>query len=215
MVTIRRGFEARRGGAGRFLSRLAAIGSIVLLGGCLTVQFVEDYDPVLDEGLSVYQGEVASFIAEMGAKADVPEGAYGHADVQAFYARTGARLQGFVDRAEAVDEDGTCKPAEVGAVGLEEAVSQTADLIRSSGLPFGDVEEAATTVAQFATGAREVTGGNCTVVILKVVRANHDILRRLHELNGTLPKIVGDIAGPTLDQSVRIALKNEVAKKNR
>lgn len=215
MVTIKRGVEAPRGRAGRALGRLAAVGLIVLLSGCLTVQFVEDYDPVLDEGLSVYQGEIASFIAEMGAKADLPEGAYEHADVQAFYARTGARLQGFVDRAEAVDEDGTCKPAEVGTAGLEDAVSQTADLIRSSGLPFGDVEEAATTVAQFANGTEEISGGNCTVVILKVLRANHNILRTLHETNGTLPKIVGAIAGPTLDQSVRIALKNEVAKKNR
>ena len=40
-------------------------------------------------------------------------------------------------------------------------------------------------------------------------------MSKIHESNGSLAPIVVTIAGPILDQSVRIAIKNEVLKKSR
>ena len=64
-------------------------------------------------------------------------------------------------------------------------------------------------------GSEAVSVGNCTVVIVKTVQANHKLLRLIHEENGALPAIVADIAGETIDDGVRIAIKNEVLKKQR
>lgn len=201
------------------MRRLAGIlGTVLLafaLSGCFTVRFVEDYDPVLDQGLSAYQADMAAFLARMSATAAKPEGKFGHPDVQAFYARTGAQLQSFVDRAEALDEEGKCLPANFTGRGIEKVVKESAGFLRSSGLPFGDVESVATAITELGSGSSDIAKGNCTVVVLKVVRANHELTRKIHETNGALPKIVVGIAGPILDQSVRIAIKNEVLKKNR
>ena len=87
------------------LRRLAAVSLVLALSGC-AVKFVEDYDVVLDQGLSDYQGEMAAFMARMAALSGAPEGKYEAPDVQAFYARTSAELQTFVERAEAIDSSG-------------------------------------------------------------------------------------------------------------
>ena len=192
---------------------LSALLALVLLG--CTVKFVEEYDPVLDQGLTTYQADIAAFMAEMSAKAGQPEGKFGDAKVQAFYARTGAQLQSFVDRAEALDDKGKCLPANYTGSGIKKVVRQSAKFLRTSGLPEDEVEEVADVIDDFGSGSDEVSTGNCTVVVLKVVKANHELVRKIHENNGSLPSVVTGIAGPILDQSVRIAIKNEVLKKNR
>lgn len=204
------------GGVTRFLGAAMLVATLLGgLSGCLTVRFVEDYDPVLDQGLTAYQAEIAAFMAKMSSTTAQPEGGFAHPEVQAFYARTGAQLQSFVDRAEALDEEGRCLPANFVGRGIEKVVKESADFVRSVDLPFGEVEDIASTFREVGEGGGELGGGNCTVVVLKVVRANHELLRKIHESNGTLPKVVAGIAGPILDQSVRIAIKNEVLKKNR
>lgn len=185
---------------------------VIFLAGC-TVKFVEDYDPVLDQGLTAYQSDIAAFLSKMSANASKPAGKFEAPDVQEFYARTGARLQSFVDRAEALDEEGTCLPANYVGDGIKAVVDSSADAIRNSGLAFGEVENIAGTIKSFGDGSEAVSEGNCTVVLVKVVQANQELLRLIHEENDALPQIVSDIAGETIQQSVRLAIKNEVLKK--
>lgn len=182
--------------------------------GC-TVTIVEEYDPVLDQGLTTYQADVAAFMARMSAKAGKPEGRFRDADVQAFYARTSAQLQSFVDRAEALDEDGKCLPANYVGLGVKKVVGESADFLRAYGPELDEVEDIADVIEDFGEEGEELSSGNCTVIVLKVVKANHELVRRIHEENDSLPSVVTNIAGPILDQSVRIAIKNEVLKKTR
>lgn len=196
---------------------LRTAGTLLLALGLLgcTVRFVEDYDPVLDQGLSTYQADIAAFMAKMAANANKPEGKFSDAEVQAFYARTSAQLQSFVDRAEALDEEGRCLPANFVGKGIKKVVGASAGFLRDFDLPFTEVEDIAEEIDGFGKGGDEVSTGNCTVVVLKVVKANHELVRLIHKTNDSLPPVVKDIAGPILDQSVRIAIKNEVLKKTR
>ncbi len=194
-----------------FLGPLLALSLVA----CAPVQFVEDYDPVLDQGLSRYQEDVAGFMAEMAARAGTPAGAYEDTDVQVFYARTDTQLQSFVDRAQALDDDGTCLPANFVGQGIKQVVDESTAFIQASEFGTGQADQVTEVFDSFGDGSDTVGAGNCTVVILKVVQANHEILQLVHEDNDSLPPIVVDILGPTLDQSVRIAIKNEVLKKNR
>lgn len=196
------------------LRKLAAVFVVLVLSGC-AVKFVEDYDVVLDQGLSDYQGEMAAFMARMAALSSAPEGAYEDAEVQAFYARTSAELQTFVERAEAIDSSGKCITADYLGRGIKGVVERSAGFIDAQELPLGKYTSVTEILRSYGEGADEVSMGNCTVVILKVVQDNHGVVQELHKTNGTLPRVIVDIAGPLLDQSVRIAIKNEVLKKNR
>lgn len=199
----------------RAIARTAGALLIALgLLGC-TVKFVEDYDPVLDQGLSTYHADIAAFMAKMSANAGRTEGKFGNAEVQAFYARTGAQLQSFVDRAEALDDSGKCLPANFVGLGIKKVVGESAEFLREFGSAVDEVEDIAEVIDEFGEEGEEVSSGNCTVIVLKVVKANHELVRKIHESNDTLAPIVVEIAGPILDQSVRIAIKNEVLKKSR
>ena len=68
---------------------------------------------------------------------------------------------------------------------------------------------------QHVADTSELKTGSCTVVILRAVRANNNILEELHrELNG-LPDIVAKLALENIEDTVRVALTNELAKKRR
>jgi len=188
--------------------------SLFVLAGC-AISIVEDYDPVLDEGLSNYQADVAAFIAKMASVSGKPAGAFGNADVQEYYARTGARLQSFVDRAEALDKDGKCLTTDFVGKGVKKVVVGSSELLQNIDLPFGKVKDMASVIESFGDGSEDITSGNCTVVVVKVVQANQELLKLIHEENDSLPPIVASIAGETIQQSVRIAIKNEVLKKSR
>ena len=197
------------------LGRLAGVLFVLALSGCANVKFVEDYDAVLDQGLTDYQGDMAAFMARMAALSKEEAGKYGHPDVQAFYARTSAQLETFVDRAEAIDSTGKCLPSNYIGRGIKTVVTQAVDVIEGQDLPLGKYSDLTSIVESYGEGAEEVSIGNCTVVSLKALRDNHAIVVELHETNETLPKIIVDIAGPLLDQSARIAIRNEILKKNR
>ncbi len=198
----------------RWAGQALALVLLLVATGC-TVRFVEDYDPVLDRGLSSYQAEMAAFVARMAALSGQPEGRFDNTDVRVFYAQTRARLQSFVDRAEALDEEGRCLPANMVGLGIREVVEGSAGLLREAELPFGEAAEIDDILDDLGGDAEGVAAGNCTVVAVKVVQANHLLLMEIHEENTWLPQVVADIAGPLIDQSARIAIKNEVLKKNR
>lgn len=187
----------------------------ILVVGC-TVAIVEDYDPVLDQGLTSYQADIAAFLAKASANAGAPEGEYANADVQEFYARSGARLQSFVDRAEALDEDGRCLPVNFVGKGIQKVVEGSAEFLDGyKALPFGEITELSAILESFGDGGDGVSAGNCTVVIVKVVKVNQELLRLIHKDENKLAPIVAQIAGATIAQGVRIAIKNEVLKKRR
>lgn len=197
------------------LGRLAGVVLIIALAGCANVKFVEDYDAVLDQGLTDYQGDMAAFMARMAALSKEEEGKFDHPDVQAFYARQTAQLGTFVDRAEAIDSSGKCLPANYLGKGIKAVVTKAAGLVEDWDLPVGKYSNLTSIVESYGEGAEDVSIGNCTVVILKALKDNHAIVMELHETNETMPKIIVDIAGPLLDQSARIAIRNEILKKNR
>ena len=197
------------------LGRLAGVILIAVLAGCANVKFVEDYDAVLDQGLTDYQGNMAAFMARMAALSNDKEGEFDHPDVQAFYARQTAQLVTFVDRAEALDSSGKCLPANYLGKGIQAVVTRSAGVVEGLDLPLGKYSNITGIIKSYGEGADEVSIGNCTVVMLKALQDNHAIVMELHETNGSLPKIVVDQAWPLLDQSARIAIRNEIAKKNR
>ena len=112
-------------------------------------------------------------------------------------------------------EDGKCLPANYVGLGVKKVVGESADFLRAYGPELDEVEDIADVIEDFGEEGEELSSGNCTVVVLKVVKANHELVRKIHEENDSLPSVVTNIAGPILDQSVRIAIKNEVLKKNR
>ncbi|MCW8914813.1 MAG: hypothetical protein OQK24_03050 [Magnetovibrio sp.] len=186
-----------------------------LMAGCLTVRFVEPYDAVLDEGLTSLQGNTAAFVARMGAVQSKPEGQFNSVEVQEFYARNEAIIAGFVERAKILDTDKSCLPANFVGDGIKKLADNTAELLTDLNMPYGDVEGVAKTIQSFGDGSDEISVGNCTVVILKVVQANYSIMKTLHKKKGKLSPVFGQIVGGIVGDSIRIAIKNELTKKNR
>ena len=131
------------------LSAATINSSIYVVGGFdgNRLDHVEEYDPVLDQGLSTYQADIAAFMAKMSANAGKPEGRFGNADVKAFYARTSAQLQTFVDRAEALDDDGKCLPANYVGLGIKKVVDESAEFLRDTELPSDKVDDIAEDIA--------------------------------------------------------------------
>jgi len=196
-------------------STLSIVCCALLLSGCLTVRFVEEYDRVLDENLTALQGDLADFVARLGVNASKPEGQYGHADVQAFYARTDIAINGFVERAEMLDEDGSCKPTEYANKGIEKTVESAYEAVAALEIPYADAKELLEPLEDDAGNSVDLEAGNCTVVILKSLLSNFRILRYMHEDSGSLPPALSSITGAIIGDTIRIAIKNELIKKTR
>lgn len=179
--------------------RGAFLGVLVLGLLSCQVRLVGDYDEHVANGLTSYQRDVTAFLHRMAA-AQGDDGNY--ATNKEFYHKSKAQLESLITRARAMDDGPTCLPAkyvELGIEALKRKVSEVRALVPDT------------------TGSPENTtssdAGSCTVVVLTAVKDNNEILERIHERNRRLSKVVLDIVGPTVEQGVRIALKNELAKK--
>lgn len=195
--------RGRPDGAARAAARLLAV--LVLgagLAGCFTVKLVDDYDPAIDQGLTAYQEATLTFLARMAAA----KGAAAAYDAnKEFYFATGAKLDGLITRARATQSSDRCLTADYAGRGIETFVGKLYDL-----LPLTqEMPEAGRIFANL----KEKGSGSCTVVVLRAVRANHDLLQIIHRHNDKLASVVVDIVTPTIEQGVRIALKNELAKR--
>lgn len=186
--------------------------SVALLAGCLTVEFVEDYDPEVYDGLAAYYEDVDAFMTRMGQMSSQDGGKYDNPEVQKYYAESRARLNTLLLRVEANDDDDECLPANFLAQGIGALVDKSLDLFED----YRDIELLAPHVTSLE-GLRAETElaekGSCTAIVVSVVRDNHVLLEAIHQDEGTLSPLIVSFARPLIAQGVRIALTNEAAKK--
>jgi hypothetical protein len=188
--------------AGRLLPVCALLLSLVLVG-CGPVRLVGAYDQAIDDGLTSYYQSISVFLSQMerASTGTGPEGSYA-ANVK-FYDDSGAQIDTLVMRARAAEPKATCLGSD--AVGF-----LSAQLVKLKGFSSG-VE--ALNIDEVVKGLQAGNDGSCTVQILKVVRANHDLTAAIHKKNDKLTKPVVDIIKPTIEQGVRIGVTTELAKK--
>ena len=184
----------------RFLSVLLVV-AVLGLAAC-QVRLVGDYDEQVANGLTSYQRDVTAFLHRMSS-AEGDEGNYDRN--KEFYHRSKAQLESLITRAKAMDEGLACLPAkyvELGIGALEKKVSDARALV-----------PAVSTGSDSSSASGTSDKDSCTVVVLTKVKDNNEILEQIHKRNGKLAPVVLDIVKPTVEQGVRIALKNELAKK--
>lgn len=192
-----RGVRARAINLRAFLAVLPAL-FLLLTTGC--VRLVEDYDEVLDKGISEYYETTDKFLLKL-ATAPLAEATYGSKQNDEFYAQTKAKLSNLLARAEAYDTKKRCEG--IDAIGfLGKRVRDQAQIDRIS-LRVEDLNQIVDNTLK----------ANCTVQILTVLSRNHDLLEAIHKRNKILRPVVINILRPTIHQGVRIALQNEAAKK--
>jgi hypothetical protein len=182
-------------------SRLGAVVLALVLVGCTSVQLVSSYDPMIDEGLTRYYESMNVFLSRMERASTTPEGAY--APNVRFYDETGAQVDSLILRASAAEPKANC----IGSDAVGALVKKLLELKPfAAGVRGLDFDK---TVAGLQSGS----GGSCTVQILKVVRANHDLTAAIHQHNDKLTAPVVAIIRPTIEQGVRIGVTTELAKK--
>ncbi len=168
------------------------------------------YDPEIEKGISDYQKSVTKFIkdAEQGGKSRD----YDNQEAKTFYADAAANLSNVVLRAQAVSTQQTCAPADAARYALDALVKNLSDTVAGRRNVDPAVQQ---TVAEISNvlSAPELQGGSCTVVAMKALKANQDILESIHKREKRLVPPVTTIALENIDDTVRVALKAAVAYK--
>lgn len=193
--------------------RLATMAlSLALLAGCLTVRFVEDYDPGVYDGLVAYYEGVDAFMNRMAQPASQDQGEYDSPEVQKYYAESLAQLNTLLLRVEVNDGDERCLPANFAAQGIGALVESSLSIFEE----FDEIEA----VRSHIDGLKDLRvedeladKGSCTTIVVSVVRDNHLLLESIHSDEGSLSPLIVSFARPLIAQGVRIALTNEAAKK--
>lgn len=193
--------------------RIATVAlSLALLAGCLTVKFVEDYDPGVYDGLVAYYEGVDAFMNRMAQPASQDLAEYDNPEVQKYYAESLAQLNTLLLRVEVNDDDDRCLPANYAALGIGALVESSLEIFEA----FEEIEA----VGAHIEGLRDLQAedelagkGSCTTIVVSVVRDNHLLLQSIHAFEGTLSPLIVSFARPLIAQGVRIALTNEAAKK--
>jgi hypothetical protein len=190
----------------RLAARLLPVCALVLLlvlAGCTSVQLVSAYDPAIDEGLSRYYQSMSVFLSHMerAAADNVTEAAY--ATNVGFYEEHGAQIDVLIMRARAAEPKANCIGSD--SVGL---LARKLLELKPFAAGVGTLN-----VDAIVKDLQTAGDGSCTVQILKVVRANHDLTAAIHKHNNTLATPVVAIIKPTIEQGVRIGVTTELAKK--
>jgi hypothetical protein len=162
-----------------------------LMAGC-TVRLVSDYDPQIDEGLSRLHTDVTAFVNRMIANAGKVAGTYdANKD---FYTVKDAEIDTLIVRAEAHKALNSCPSTELVARAVTAAMPQS---------------NAATLVSQ-------IPKGDCSVVLLQLVKGGFGDLQKFHQAQGALG-IPAAAKGPLLEGGlgslIRAAIIVELAKR--
>lgn len=169
----------------------------VVAAGCTEVRLVEGYDPQIEEGLTDYYESTMAFLSNAADEAGEPAGSYDAS--RPFYNRERARLDTLILKAQADDPDGRCPTVDLAA----RAATLFADL--------GDLGDD-DLISQSRERLAEIEG-NCTVKQVSLIRANQALVEAIHKRNDRLQPAVAGIVRDTVEQSVRIALTAERAKR--
>ncbi len=186
--------------------------SLTLLAGCLTVKFVEDYDPGVYDGLVAYYEGVDAFMNRMAQPASQDLAEYDNPEVQKYYAESLAQLNTLLLRVEVNDDDDRCLPANYAAQGIGTLVESSLEIFKA----FEGIEAVGAHIdgLENLQVEDELAGkGSCTTIVVSVVRDNHLLLQSIHAFEGSLSPLIVSFARPLIAQGVRIALTNEAAKK--
>lgn len=191
---------------------MAVVLSVALLAGCPPVQFVEDYDPEVYDGLADYYEKVDSFMTRMGQLASQDGGKFSNPGVQEYYAESLAQLNTLLLRVEANDDDERCLPAKFLAQGIGVLVENSLDVFED----YRDIDVLRPHIDNLeALQIEDELGekGSCTTIVVTVVRDNHVLLETIHRDEEALSPTIVSFTRPLIAQGVRIALTNEAAKK--
>lgn len=185
-----------------FMLRMCVVLLSILIASC-TVQLVSSYDPVIDKGLTEYYESMDIFLSEMerASMSGTPKATF--SENVRFYETSGAKIDVLLMRARAAEPKAKC-------IGSDAVSSLAGKLLQLR--PFAEATEGLS-VEEIVEGLKSGEEGSCTVQILKVVRANHDLTAAIHKHNDKLTKPVVAIIKPTIEQGVRIGLTTELAKK--
>jgi hypothetical protein len=177
-----------------------------LSGGCeTTLPNIERYDAGIDAGISKYHKDVVKFVRD----AEQNKWPYAHAESRRFYSTAAADLSDIILRAEALAPSKKCITTELVAQGFTAIQAQMAANVAQ----INDTRIKNFVASMDVTKAQELSLGSCTVVVLKALKANNDILEAIHrKLNG-LPPPASTISLEIISDTVRVALVNEVSKK--
>jgi hypothetical protein len=201
-ITVHALMPNPRRSAGRLLPVCVLIVSLVL-AGCGSVQLVSSYDPAIDDGLTKYYESMNVFLSQMArlSAGGSAEGSYS-ANVK-FYEESGAQIDSLIMRARAAEPKANC-------IGSDAVGVLARKLIELK--PFATGAESLK-IEEIVKGLQTGGDGSCTVQVLKVVRANHDLTAAIHKENDKLTPPVVAIIRPTIEQGVRIGVTTELAKK--
>jgi hypothetical protein len=174
----------------------------ILVSGC-AVRLLDTYDPIIDKGLTEYYESMDVFLSEMERASAENNSKAKFSENVKFYEESGAKIDTLIMRARAAEPKANC-------IGSDVVTSLTGKLLQLK--PFVAATEDLD-IEEIVKGLKSGEEGSCTVQILRVVRANHDLTAAIHKHNDKLTKPVVAIIKPTIEQGVRIGVTTELAKK--
>lgn len=180
---------------------VALVAVAAVFGGCSSVRLIEDYDPVIDQGLTQYYEAADQFLSTMSWEAAQGSSEAAYEENRDYYAEARTKLNSLILRARAQSTSERCVGSDAVATVLNRLLS--VDALR------GQIPR----IGELVDQLREEQTGSCTVQILTVVRTNHDVMEAIHAHNDKLAPAVVDILRPTIEQGVQMALRIELAKK--
>lgn len=189
----------------------ALVAVFALLTAC-SVFVRPTYDAGVIQALNDYHQNAVAFVGEMERKAGTPAGTVTSPQAAAFYDKYKGVLSNLVVRAQAAPEPQTCPTAKVVAtvsLAMQDAVTRApwaSPAARETILGFDEQLKQAQADGTFDRDS-------CSAIVLKLVLANQLTLEALHRHEGRLAPPVSTQAIALIGDGVRIALRNEEAKK--
>src|SRR5262249_14807022 len=129
-----------------------------------SVPLVSSYDPVIDKGLTEYYESMDVFLSEMERASATSAARATFSENVKFYEESGAKIDALVMRARAAEPKTNC-------IGSDVATSLAVNLLQLK--PFVATEDL--NIEEIVEGLKSGEEGSCTVQILRVVLANHDL----------------------------------------
>lgn len=174
---------------------------LIVTPGCLKIQMVEKYDPDIDKGLITYYKNTDEFLTRISNAAREHSEEASYRNNQDYYSEARTDLNVLIIRAKAEAISDQC-------IGTDAVSSLLEGLLK-----YESIKKELPKIGELIEQTRTELNGSCTVQVLSIVRANHDIMEAIHKHNDKLTPTMVKILRPTIEQGVQIALKIEYAKR--
>jgi len=174
---------------------------LIVMPGCFKIQLVEKYDPAIDKGLITYYKNTDKFLTKVSKAAKENNEKATYKNNRNYYSEARTDLSALVIRAKAGATSDQCIGTDI-VRGLLERL-----------LKYETMKKDFSEIGELLEKMQRELSGSCTVQVLTMVRANHDIMEAIHKHNDKLTPAMVKILKPTIEQGIQIALKIELAKK--